>query len=57
MRQLVNCFPSRIVSHYTAEIAVLLDYLFFRFTVSTHKRVTPGNQLQNLNFKWHPGEK
>lgn len=31
---------------------MLLDYLFFRFTVSTDSVITPGNQLQNLNYQF-----
>ena len=53
MRQLVNCFPQWVVNKYTAEIGLLLDYLFFRFTVATDTVVTPGNLLQNLNYKFH----
>jgi hypothetical protein len=52
MRQLVNCFPHQIVTKYTAELQLLLDYLFFRFTISTEDVMTPGNTLQNLNFKF-----
>ncbi len=53
MRQLVNCFPQSFVSRYTAELQLLLDYLFFRFTISTDDVITPGNTLQNLNFKFN----
>lgn len=56
MRQLVNCFPQGIVSRYSAEITLLLDYLFFRFTVSKGV-VTPGNTLQNLDYKFKQGNK
>lgn len=51
MRQLTNCFPQWIISSYTAELQLLLDFLFFRFTVSNDV-ITPGNTLQNLNFKF-----
>lgn len=52
MRQLVNCFPQFILTRYSAEIQLLLDFLFFRFTISTEEAITPGNTLQNLNFKF-----
>ena len=44
MKQLVNCLPTPLISRWTAELQLLLDYLFFRFTVSRDV-VTPGNAL------------
>lgn len=49
MRQLTNCFPQWLVSRFTAELQLFLDFLFFRFTISTDV-ITPGNSLQNLNY-------
>lgn len=43
-------FPPYFVNNFQAEIQLLLDYLFFRFTILTEKIQTPGNTLQNLNF-------
>jgi hypothetical protein len=41
-----------LVSRYTAEFQLILDFLFFRFTISTDV-ITPGNSLQNLNYKFN----
>jgi len=54
MRQLVNCFPQWVVNKYTAELQLILDFLYFRFTIATEDVITPGNLLQNLNFKFDP---
>lgn len=51
MRQLINAFPQQMLSKFGLEIKLLLDYLFFRFTISNDVG-TPGNLLQNLTFKF-----
>jgi|688.fasta_scaffold1890513_1 hypothetical protein len=51
---LLQAFPTTIVTKYSHEITLLIDYLFFRFTVATSsskfETQTPGNKLQNMRF-------
>jgi hypothetical protein len=53
----MNAFPSNIVNKYSSELKLFLDYLYFRFTISKSV-TTPGNLLQNLDFKFtHSSQK
>lgn len=40
-----------MVSRYFPEIKLLLDYIYFRFTILVDVN-TPGNGLQNLKYKF-----
>ena len=52
---LIQALPSQATARLSNEITLVIDYLFFRFTVASKETPTPGNKLQNIKYKFTSG--